>query len=79
VDGWLGNSSSKTRIERSFVLGGVEVVMLNRRSLPNPAGGTPDQPGVSFVLLECGGMPKVYSWMSELSEGKRYIKGRQID
>jgi hypothetical protein len=53
--------------------------VLNRRSLPNPVRGTPDRPGVSLVLLECGGMPKVYSWMRELSEGERYMEGRQID
>jgi len=55
------------------------LVVLNRRSPPNQVGGTPDRPGVSLVLLECGGMPKVYSWMRELSEGERYMEGRQID
>jgi len=55
------------------------LAMLNRRSLPNQVGGRPDRPGVSLVLLECGGMPEVYSWMQGLSEGERFTEERQID
>jgi hypothetical protein len=58
------------------------LVVLNRRSpsnSPNPVGGRPDRPGVSLVLLECEGIPEVYSWMKKLSGEERFMEGTQID